>query len=77
MDSITLILILFITTNVVLVVGVMWLVRKMKLDQKRRQQKLLTLAKDKEELRQVSILQDQIIAEKDKLIDKYKQIFPL
>jgi hypothetical protein len=77
MDSITLILILFITTNVVLVVGVMWLVRKMKLDQKRRQQKLLKLAKDKEELRQVSILQDQIIAEKDKLIDKYKQIFPL
>jgi flagellar biogenesis protein FliO len=77
MDSITIILITYLASIIALVGGVMWLVRKVKLDQKRRQQAIVKMAKEKEELTQVNGLKDQLLAEKDKVLGKYREILKI
>jgi hypothetical protein len=62
MDITTTIIIAFIAFNVTLVALVTWFVPKAKLYQKRRQQTLIKLAKEKEEVSQVNGLKDQLLA---------------
>jgi hypothetical protein len=77
MDKFQIIIIAFVAFNIVLVIGVMWVVRYMKLDQKRRQKKLVELAIDKDKAERVSELKSEIIEEKEKTLEKYREYIKL
>jgi hypothetical protein len=67
MDKFTIIVISFIAFNVGLVTAIMWYVRKVKLDQIKRQGRVVNLAKRNEDL-------TELLRTKDSLLDKYRHL---
>jgi hypothetical protein len=66
-NHVTLVVICTIVFNAVLVVGIMAVVRKAKLDQRKRQERMVEQAKLTSELKDLN-------AQKDKLLDSYREI---
>lgn len=70
MDKFTIIVISFVVFNVGLVIGIMWVVRKVKLDQVARQNRVVNLAKEVHDLTNVIELKDSLLKKYRTLIDK-------
>jgi hypothetical protein len=66
-NHVTLVVVCTVIFNATLVCGIMWVVRKVKMDQRKRQDRMVEQAKLNTELREIN-------AQKDKLLDSYRDL---